>query len=555
MGFNESFLRSGRRVLRPTRLRNYTAALVSTVLVLGGCTSSEIDQVTAGGVFKGVAVADEPLAAQAAMDMLAQGGSAADAVVAAYFTLAVTYPSAASMGGGGVCMVEDWSRGQVLSLDFVAPRSSATGARRATAVPANVRGMAALQARYGNLDWRTVLAPAEEIARFGEPLTRASASAYAAGGEKLYAQSESRAIFSSQGGLPREGSIFKQSNLADVLADIRVNGAMSMYSGGLADKLVKAVAQAGGSLAREDLWNFKPIWQNVPGVPYGNDRAYFSPPPAGAGLIAGQMWQMLSAGDRYADADRTERYHLLAETARRAFAGRAQWLADDGTKIQIGDLLSAAAAESSMADFDPKAAGGAGTADNADNADNGPPNRSGAPASTGVVAMDYLGGAVACNFTAYRQFGTGLVAPGTGILLAPSPEPSDRNPLSLGAAMVFNPTVRSVKFVATGGDGADGATALADAVAATMLGEQRLDREIGRPRVHQAGGNKLYVEEGLGDDVIAALEAKGHSVAVVPSLGRVNAIDCPPGYPVTPDKTLCWAEADPRGFGLAAFPE
>jgi gamma-glutamyltranspeptidase/glutathione hydrolase len=227
-------------------------------------------------------------------------------------------------------------------------------------------------------------------------------------------------------------------------------------------------------------------------------------------------------------------------------------LADDGTKIQIGDLLSAAAAESSMADFDPKAAGGAGTADNADN---GPPNRSGAPASTGVVAMDYLGGAVACNFTAYRQFGTGLVAPGTGILLAPSPEPSDRNPLSLGAAMVFNPTVRSVKFVATGGDGADGATALADAVAATMLGEQRLDREIGRPRVHQAGGNKLYVEEGLGDDVIAALEAKGHSVAVVPSLGRVNAIDCPPGYPVTPDKTLCWAEADPRGFGLAAFPE
>jgi gamma-glutamyltranspeptidase/glutathione hydrolase len=483
------------------------------------------------------------------MGILAQGGSAADAVAAAYFTLAVTYPSAASLGGGGVCMVEDWQKGQVVSLDFVAPRSSATGARRATAVPANVRGMAALQARYGSLDWRTVVAPAEQIARFGEPLTRASASAYATGGEKLFAQYEARGIFAGQGGLPREGQVFKQSDLADMLADVRLNGGASMYDGELADKLIRAVQQAGGSLSRQDLSNFKPIWQAVPGVPYGNDRAYFSPPPAGAGLIAGQMWEMLREGDRYADANRTERYHLLAETARLAFAGRAKWLADDGTNLQPGDLLSAKAAKSNMAGYDPKAVGSSNATDG------GPPDRSAAPASTGVVAMDYLGGAVACSFTAYRPFGTGMVAPGTGILLAPSPEPADRNPLSLGAAMIFNPNVRSIKFVGTGGDGADGATALASVAAATMLGEKRLDKEIGRPRVHRGGGDTLYVEKGLGDDTIAALKAMGHTIAVVPSLGRVNAIDCPPGYPVTPKKTLCWAEADPRGFGLAAFPE
>lgn len=549
MGFNESLLHYGDRLTRPTRRRNCAAVFAAATLLLAGCASSEIEEVLPGGFFKGVAVADEPLAARAAMEMLAQGGSAADAAVAAYFALAVTYPSAASLGGGGVCMVADWDRGQVFALGFVAPRSSATDAYRATAVPANVRGMAALHARYGYLDWRTLLAPAEQIARFGEPLTRASAAAYAAGGEVLLPQIEAREIFASRGALPVEGQTMPQSDLADVLAALRLNGAGSMYKGPLGDKLVQAVQQAGGSLVRQDLWNFKPIWQPVAGVRYGNDRVYFAPPPAGGGLVAGQMWQMMAGGKRYARADTDERYHLLAESARKAFAGRARWLADDGTNIQPADLFSEEAADRNMADYSPTAAGGAGAADN------GPPRQSAAPAATGVVAMDYLGGAVACSFTAYRPFGTGRAAPGTGILLAPSPQPADRNPLSLGPVMIFNPQVQSIKFVATGGEGADGATALINVAAASVIGEQRLDKQIGRPRIHHAGGGTVYLESRAGDDTAAALTERGHSVSPVKSLGRVNAIHCPPGYPVDPEKTLCWAVSDPRGYGLATFPD
>ena len=549
MSFNESLLRYEYRLTRATRLRNRAAAAVAAMLLLAGCATSEIDQVTPGGVFKGAAVADEPLAARAAMAMLAQGGSAADAVVAAYFALAVTFPSAASLGGGGVCMVADWSRGQVFSLDFVAPRSSATAAYRATAVPANVRGVAALHARYGYLDWRTLVAPAEQIARFGEPLTRASAVAYGAGGEALFGQSEARRIFASRGALPVESEAVPQPDLADVLAVLRLNGAGSMYKGPLADKLVQAVQRAGGSLDRQDLRNFKPVWRPVTGVRYGNDRVYFAPPPAGAGLVAGQMWQMLVRGKRYARADSDERYHLLAESARMAFSGRARWLADDGTNMQPADLLSEEAAAKNMSTYNPAATDGAGMADN------GPPRHSAAPASTGVVAMDYLGGAVACSFTAYRPFGTGWVAPGTGILLAPSPEPADRNPLSLGPVMIFNPQVRSITFAGTGGDGADGATALINVAATAVIGEQRLDKQIGRPRVHHAGGATVYLEESAGDTALAALTGRGHSVARVRSLGRVNAIHCPPGYPVDPEKILCWAASDPRGFGLAVFPD
>lgn len=483
------------------------------------------------------------------MEMLAKGGSAADAAVAAYFTLAVTYPSAASLGGGGVCMVSDWGQGKVFALDFVAPKSSATDTYRATAVPANVRGVAALHARYGFLDWRMLLAPAEKIARFGEPLTRASAAAYADGGEALLAQAEARGIFAPRGALPGEGQSLPQPDLADVLAEIRLNGAGSLYKGPLADRLVQAVEKAGGSLVRQDLWNFKPIWQPVDGVRYGNDRVYFALPPAGGGLVAGQMWQMLAGDKRYARADDGERYHLLAETARMAFAGRTRWLASDGTNIQPGDLLSEEAADRNMADYSAEKAGEQG------GADNGPPRQSEAPASTGVVAMDYLGGAVACSFTAYRPFGTGWAAPGTGILLAPSPEPADRNPLSLNSAMIFNPQVRSMKFVGTGGDGAEGATALINVAAATVIGGQRMDKQIGRPRLHNAGGETVYLESSAGDDVAAGLAKRGHPVATVKSLGRVNAVHCPSGYPVDPEKILCWAVSDPRGFGLAAFPE
>jgi gamma-glutamyltranspeptidase/glutathione hydrolase len=548
MGFNESFLHYQCRLTRPTCWRNRAAAFAAAAILLAGCASNEIDEVLPGGRFKGAAVADEPLAAQMAMEMLAKGGSAVDAAVAAYFTLAVTYPSAASLGGGGACMVADWDKGEVFSLDFVAPRSSATDAYRATAVPANVRGMAALHARYGYLDWRMLLAPAEQIAQFGEPLTRASAAAYATGGNALLAQAAAKEIFAPRGSLPVEGQVVPQPDLAGVLAELRLNGAGSMYKGVLAERLVKAVGDAGGSLVRQDLQNLTPNWQRVAGARYGNDRVYFAPPPAGAGLVAGQMWQMLVGGKRYAKADNEERLHLLAESARMALIGRARWLADDGTNVLAADLLSEQAAAANMANYNPSASGGSG------NADNGAPRQSAAPASTSVVAMDYLGGAVVCNFTAYQPFGTGWAAPGTGILLAPSPQPGNRNPLSLGGIVIFNPNVRSIKFLAAGGDGAEGATATINVAAAAIIGEQRLDALIRRPRVHHGGGGTVYLESAADDEAVSALTGRGHSVSMVKSLGLVNAIHCPPGYPVDLERTLCWAVSDPRGFGLAAFP-
>lgn len=515
-----------------------------------GCTNDDLSG--EGAVFRGVAVADEPLAAQAAAEILAQGGSAADAAVTLYFVLSVTYPSAASLGGGGVCLVSDRNNGEnggVYSLNFLAPRPASSGsAVRLTAVPANVRGMAALHARYGDMDWRTVLSPAERIARFGKPLTRASARALESGGGVLLSHWDARRIFAPTGAVPGEGATLLQTDLADTIAALRLNGATAMYSGTLADRLVAATRQAGGSLAHEDLRNFLPNWQPVRGIEFGNDMAYFAPPPAGAGLLAGQMWAMLADRSLYRKARDDERRHLLVETSRRAWTGRARWLADDGTTVDAATLMSARAARAALEDYDP---------DQTSNSYGGgamPQSRANGPASTGFVVMDVLGDVVACTFTAYRPFGVGAVAPGTGILLAPAPGPEDRNPLALGPMIVFNPRVSVFKFAAVGGSGPEAAAAMMTVAAESILTTARLDKAMRYTRTHAGDGAAVYIEPTADAPVEAALAGRGHQLSAVPSLGRVNAVYCPPGYPAEVSKILCWAETDPRGFGFVAIP-
>lgn len=548
MGCKGIWLRFMNSLLLPVHRRNWGAVFIVSSLALTGCGDPAPGAGEAGGAFRGVAVADEPLAAAVAAGILRQGGSAADAAVALYFALAVTYPSAATLGGGGVCLVNDWTRGTVVALNFPAPRAvRSPGATRPTAVPANALGMAALHARYGELDWRMLLAPAERMARFGSPVSRAAARRYAASGAGLLADDAARRVFAPSGRLPGEGAQLMQPDLADIISTLRIEGAGALYSGPLADRLVAAVRATGGTLSQEDLRNFAPGWLPAPGMKFGNDRVHFAPPPAGAGLIAGQMWRMLTVGKRYRRAAGDERPHLFVESARRAFTGRARWLADDGTGVALDVLLAEKAARDAMENYDPDKAGPAAVS----NA--GPAG--GAPGGTGFVVLDAIGGAVACNFTAYAPFGTGRVAPGMGILVAPAPGPDQANPVALGPMMVINPNVGSFKFAATGGDGPAGPTAMMAVAAESIIGSGRLDRAMRRPRIHADGGPAVRAEESADGATTDALTRRGHVVSTGPALGRVNAVFCPSGYPAEPSKQLCWAEADPRGHGLAAYPK
>jgi gamma-glutamyltranspeptidase/glutathione hydrolase len=211
-------------------------------------------------------------------------------------------------------------------------------------------------------------------------------------------------------------------------------------------------------------------------------------------------------------------------------------------------MISAGAARSVMENYDPDEASssrGGGAA---------PQSRPDGPASTGFVVLDVLGSAVACTFTAYRPFGIGAVAPGTGILLAAAPGPEDRNPPALGPMIVFNPQVFAVKFAAVGGSGSEAAASMITVAAESVMTKARLDKAMRHTRTHVGDGATVYIESTADSEVQAALAARGHQLSAVDSLGRVNAIYCPAGYPAEPSKILCWAEADPRGFGFVAIP-
>ena len=168
-------------------------------LLLGGCGESRPPVGAVGNVvgFSGGAAADEPRAVIVASEVLSAGGTAADAAVALYFTLTATYPVAASLGGGGVCLVFAAPTGTAESLEFL-PRPAVRGG--SVAVPGSVRAMSALHARYGRLRWEQLVSPAENMARVGHPISRALARGIRALAKKIEGDEGLENLFKGRAG-------------------------------------------------------------------------------------------------------------------------------------------------------------------------------------------------------------------------------------------------------------------------------------------------------------------------------------------------------------------
>ncbi len=495
-------------------------------------------------------VADEPRAVLVGRDILSAGGSAADAAVGVYFTLAVTMPSSASLGGGGMCLVFDRETGSTQALDFIArePADIPRATTRPSAVPGNVRGFFTLHAKHGRLRWGQLVVPAENLARFGTQVSRAFAHDLAQVGDALLEEKEAGKIFGRPDGkgLVREGDYFRQIDLATVLSSLRVRGPGAFYDSALAGTVVKAVVAAGGSLTRRDLRAYRPRWLDTLRVPFGNLTVHFTPPPAASGAVAAQIWSMAQAGDRFAEGGQGERAHLLAETSMRAFADRSGWLTGNGnSRVAPGELVAPARLGGLMASYNPNGHTPAETLR--------PPPRSRPenPAGTSFVAVDRNGNAVACALTLNNLFGTGRFAPGTGILLAAAPDPSvGRGAVSLTGMMIVNHHVNEFHFASAASGGVTAPTAMAQVAARHYLGGEPLERALAAKRVHHNGvPDVTYHEKGLAPAVVSELARRRHKTAATPVLGRVTAISCPDGIP--PNPATCTFDVDPRSFGLA----
>lgn len=497
--------------------------------------------------FAGAVVGDEPRAVVEARNALAQGGTAADAAVAMFFTLAVVSPSSASLGSGGTCVVFDAITGKAEALDFIAraPANVPASADRPSAVPGSPLGFWVLHTRYGKLSWSQLVTPGERQAQFGALASRTFIADLGPVVAPLLEDPESRRVFADKTERPvGEGANFVQSDLARVMAAIRTGGAPDFYRGVMARELAAAAKAAGGSLEVSDLEAYRVEWRPTVQVKFGFRVAHFAPPPAAAGGVEAQMFAMLDDGGRFSGAS-ADRLHALAETGMRAYADRGRWMREDYSSADsLSALVSSPTIDRLTRSFDRQRHTASA------NLSPVPTARPENPAATSFSIVDRTGSAVSCALTMNNSFGTGRMARGTGILMSALPNAQGRGPVSLGPMLAMNESSKQFFFAAGASGGVAAPTALMNVVARTLIADQPLDAAIRAPRVHHGGAPDItYHEPEVSRDDVLQLTNRGHSVAATPTLGLVNAISCTDGMPRNPG--ACTAVSDPRGHGIA----
>jgi len=516
-------------------------ALIAALLLSACGTQDKADGITPISGFAGLVAADEPRAAVIGRDVLGLGGTAVDAAVAMYFTMAVTIPSRASLGGGGVCVLFDAVAKQGQAIEFL-PRAASSGG----IVPSGMRAMAVLHARHGVLRWEQLLSPAEKLARFGHAVSRAFSQDLAAEAESIAANPELMRLFMARSGrLAHTGDRIIQAELSAVLGGIRQKGAGYLHGGPFARRLADASSAVGMPLSIDDVRDAVPRITEAVAVPAGKDVAFFAPPRTTGGIVAAQIWEALTNVESFDGTD-DARLHAFAEASARAFAQRAAWMAPDGSSREpVAGLVAADRIEAMMAGYNSRRHAPA-------EAFSPPPREisSGSPAA-GFVAGDRFGNAVSCSFTMNRLFGAGRVAEGTGILLAAPPRSPNDGANVLNAVVVGNVNTGVLRFAGTAAGGAQGATALARVMLETLDREQPLKEALAAPRVHHGGApDELLVEPGIDAATRAGLEQRGHTLREVAELGRVGAFYCVKGIRESAED--CVVSVDPRGAGLAS---
>lgn len=312
----------------------------------------------------GFVVGDEPYAVQAGAEVLAEGGTAADAATATYFALSATYPVAAGIGGGGICLVHDQKTAQTQAFSFL-PRQAAGGG--AYAVPGAVRGFALLQATYGHLPWPRDVSPGEGFAATGFPISHALATRISQSQDVIRLDAALSAEFLSEAGTVKPpGTIVSNPELGQTLSIIRRDGPDGFYLGGIAQKIAAYSTAEGGAIKDSDLANYTPDREDAPSVTIGSLSIYIPPTELGSGKFVQSVLAQLT-GNPSGDIVGAMKASMV--------------------QFKVGDL--------------PKDLG-----------------------ATGFAANDAAGQSVACAVTMNGPFGSGHTAAGTGVTLANSPSTS-----------------------------------------------------------------------------------------------------------------------------------
>ncbi len=504
-------------------------------------------------------VTQEPLAADVGLRVLQSGGNAIDAAVAIGFALAVTYPFAGNIGGGGFLLAR-FADGRTTFIDFrekaplAATRNMYLDSKgnvtadslvgwRAAGVPGTVRGLELAHRKYGRKPWTELLDPAVKLAAEGFPVSYSMDASLHGESAKLLAQfPESKRIFLSA----RYGDNLVQPELAATLKRIRDRGSSDFYDGETAAKLAAEMAANGGVITLADLKAYQAVESEPLRGRYHGDEIITAPPPSAGGVGLLQMLGMLEgSGYEKTGAGSAASIHYVAEVMRRFYADRSEYFGDpDFYKVPVARLLDPKYIASRRNSIDPRHATPSSQIRTGNLT-----GREGTE-TTHFNVVDTEGNAVAVTYTLNNGYGSGVTVPGLGFLLndemddfAAKPGTENLFHLIQGEANAIQPAKRPVSsmtptILVRDGKlflilGAPGGSRIINGVMQVILNvvdfHMNVQDAVDWPRFHhQWMPDMLYLEKGISPDTVTLLRGMGHQLSPLestsPVIARVEAI-------------------------------
>jgi len=513
----------------------------------------------------GMVASTNEVASRVGVEIMKRGGNAVDAAIAVAFALAVTHPAAGNLGGGGFMMIR-LRDGRTTAIDY---REMAPGAAhrnvyldkngnliegeggslvgyRAAGVPGTVRGMELALKKYGSgkLTWAQLIEPARQLAGRGFTVTNELARSLYSNREYLEKYAETKRIYLKGGKFYQEGELFRQPELAATFARLQRFGPNEFYEGETARLIVSDMKRNNGLMTMNDLRGYV-AKERSPVL--GNYRGYeiiSMPPPSSGGAVLIQMLNILEGFDlQKLEANSSDRYHLMAEAMRRAFADRAEYMGDaDFVKVPVPGLIDKAYAASLRATI------------NIERASTSEEIRAGRPAgyeseeTTHFTVVDAEGNAVSNTYTLNNSYGSAAVAKGTGLLLndemddfAAKPGTPNMYGLIQGERNAVAPKKRPLSAMTPtivlrkDGSlwftvGSPGGPTIINTVLCVITNvidyEMNIQQAIDFPRIHHQWLPDELVGEpfGLSGDTQKALAARGHKIAKLRYLGDAEGI-------------------------------
>ena len=432
--------------MKNSSLRRLLSSLLASFLVAASITAPSPHFLSTVATSTAVAASREPvrakngmvastskIASQVGVDVMKRGGNAIDAAIAVALALAVTYPAAGNLGGGGFMMIRT-SDGRTTAIDYreMAPAAahrnvyldrdgnlikgegSSTVGYRASGVPGTVAGMEMALKKYGSgrLSWAQLVEPSRRLAAQGFPMGYSLARSLR-NNDYLSKYPETRRIFLRNGNYYNEGEIFRQPELAATLARIQRHGPREFYEGQTARLIVDDMKRNNGLITMADMRGYVAKERSPLKGIYRDHEIISMPPPSSGGAVLLEMLNILEGFElaKY-DWASSERHHVTVEAMRRAFADRAEYMGDtDFVNVPVAGLIDKSYADNLRKTI------------RVDRASSSEEVRAGRPAgaeseeTTHFTVIDAQGNAVANTYTLNDSFGSGVVAKGTGIVL------------------------------------------------------------------------------------------------------------------------------------------